>query len=111
VPASITIPAGSTSGNFRLHTSPVPFALNSSVEAVGATAATLNLKTAGVRMTNLVERKHGDGGANVTGTVSFSGLRNACSVDERGDGQADGGKTVRQWGWRRSSWCPSAHRA
>jgi len=74
VPASITIPAGSTSGSFSIATSPVPFALNSSIEAVGATAATLNLKTAGVRMTSLtLSASTATGGANVTGTVSFSG--------------------------------------
>ena len=74
VPASITIPAGSTSGSFSIATSPVPFALNSAIEAVGAPAATLSLKTAGVRMTGLtLSASTATGGTNVTGTVTFSG--------------------------------------
>jgi hypothetical protein len=74
LPASITIPAGAMSGSFSIATSPVPFALNSWIEAAGATAATLSLKTAGVRMTGLtLSASTATGGTNVTGTVTFSG--------------------------------------
>jgi trimeric autotransporter adhesin len=74
VPASIVIPAGATSGTFSIATSPVPFALNASIEAVGAPAASLSLKTPGVRMTGLtLSAASATGGASVTGTISFSG--------------------------------------
>jgi hypothetical protein len=74
VPASITIPAGATSGTFSIATSPVPLALNAMIEAVGAPAASLSLKTPGVRMTNLtLSASTATGGTNVTGTVTFSG--------------------------------------
>jgi hypothetical protein len=75
VPASITIPAGATSATFSIATSPVPIALNATIEAVGAPAASLSLKTpGGVRMTNLtLSATTATGGANVTGTVTFSG--------------------------------------
>ncbi len=75
VPASMTIPAGATSGTFSITTSPVPIALNATIEAVGAPAASLSLKTAGgVRLTNLtLSASSATGGANVTGTVTFSG--------------------------------------
>ena len=74
VPAGITIPAGATSGTFTIATSAVPFALDSSIEAVGAPPATLSLKTPGVRMTGLtLSAATASPGAAVTGTVTFSG--------------------------------------
>jgi hypothetical protein len=74
VPGSITIPAGATSGTFTIATSAVPFALNASIEAVGAPPASLSLKTPGVRMTGLtLSAATASAGANVTGTVTFSG--------------------------------------
>ena len=74
VPASIVIPAGQTTGTFTISTSPVPFALNTAIEAVGAPPATLSLKTPGVTMTGLtLSASTATGGANVTGTITFSG--------------------------------------
>ena len=75
VPASITVPAGATTGSFTINTSPVPFALNSIIAATGVPAsAVLSLKTPGVRMTSLtLSATNVTGGANVTGTVTFSG--------------------------------------
>jgi hypothetical protein len=75
VPASITIPAGATSGSFSIATSPVPFALNVAIAAAGAPAsAVLSLKTPGMRMTELtLSAATVTGGTNVTGTITFSG--------------------------------------
>ena len=74
VPASITVPAGATSATFTIATSPVPLALNAAIAAAGAPYAVLSLKTPGVRMTGLtLSAATATGGANVTGTITFSG--------------------------------------
>jgi hypothetical protein len=74
VPNSMVIPAGARTGTFTISTSPVPFALNTWIEAVGAPPASLSLKTPGVTMTGLtLSASTATGGANVTGTITFSG--------------------------------------
>ena len=75
VPSSVTVPAGAKSATFPITTAPVPFAFDVTIEAVSTQNASrrLALKTPGPRLTSFtLSSSNVNGGANVTGTVTFN---------------------------------------
>lgn len=88
VPSSVTVPAGAKSATFPITTSTVPFAFDVTIEAVSTQNASrrLALKPAGPRLTAFtLSASNVNGGANVTGTVTFDAPIPASPFPATGD--------------------------